>query len=569
MIPHSSHTIAAQNVLIVLLGLLFLIPSSAVGQRRKRAPSDAPVFLEHADHVIYDQFEHPDAQRLSGRVAFRHAGMRMVCDSAVYFQSTKSFEAFGRVRITEGDTLSMRGDRLYYDGQRQTSYMKCNKGEVEVRHHQRYLYSDSLFYDAANKFMTYTTGGKLVDGDNVLTSNYGEYYTDTHQAIFRWQVHLTNPKQELVSDELHYNTQTKLAKVKGNSNIFSGDYNIFTTDGSYKTTDDVVELFQRSTLNNPVRQLHMEADRVFYNKQTGMMRATGNVICVDSKNKAILNGEECEYHEDRASATDSSYVTGRALVKDYSNGNDTLFVHADTMRLFSYHVRTDSMYRLVKGYHHVRAYRTDVQAVGDSLIYNNKVSCISLYRDPIVWADNRQVLGEEIHVFTNDSTVDSVYVREQALMVERLDSVHYNQLSGRLMRAYFRDGEMVRGAADGNACMIAFPLEKDSTILYHNYMESAKMRMQMENRKLKRFVGFPSPTAECFPLGMAPPERTYLPSFAWFDYIRPQSQYDLFDWRPKKSDKVLRTTPRRQTPLQHLSQFTQQQKKEQVPSSHE
>ena len=315
-----------------------------------------------------------------------------------------------------------------------------------------------------------------------------------------------------------------------------------------------MELFQRSTLNHPDRQLHMEADKVFYDKLAGTMRAAGNVVCMDGKNRAVLMGDECEYLENKATATDSSYVTGHALVKDYSSGKDTLFVHADTLKLFSYHVRTDTMSRVLKGYHHVRAYRTDIQAVGDSLLYDNKMQRISLYRDPIVWADNRQILGEEIHVFANDSTVDSVYVRDQALMVERLDSLHFNQLSAKLLRAYFSpEGEIESGAADGNVCTIIYPLEKDSTILYQNYLEAAKMRMQMEDRKLKRFVGFPSPVGVCYPVGGAPPEHAELPTFAWFDYIRPRDQFDLFEWRPKKSDKLLRTKPRRESPLQYVS----------------
>ena len=537
------------GVLMIALGLLCLSPVAMYAQRG----GDAPVILDHADEIIHDQFEMPDAQRLKGHISFRHAGMHMVCDSAVYYQSSKSFEAFGRVRITQGDTLSITGERLFYDGLSETAYMRSRKGEVEVRHRQQKLFSDSLFYNAREKTITYDTGGKLIDGKNVLTSNFGEYHTDSRQAIFRYQVHLNNGKDELVSDEFHYNTRTKEAKVVGKSNIYSGDYNIFTTSGDYNTNSEIVELHERSILNNPTRQVRMEADRVYYDKQSGMMRAYGNVYCIDRKNKAILEGDHCEMYEDKEARTDSSFVTGHALVRDYSNGKDTLYVHGDTLRLFSYNTHTDSLQRTLKGYNHVRAFRTDVQAVCDSLVYKTQDNCLWMFRDPIVWTDERQVLGEEIQAFLNDSTVDSIYVIDQALLVERMDSLHYNQVASHTMRAYFQpNGDLSVAAFDGNVCTIMYPLESDSTILYHNYAEAPKVRMTMENNKLKRIVAFPKPEATLYPLGTAPPERTFLPSFAWFDKIRPVDKDDVFVWKPKHEDKRLRTQQRRQAPLQTL-----------------
>lgn len=539
----------------MLLGLLCFPPAHVSAQRHKPSKAaELPVFFE-ADRQVYDQFEVMDATRLGGHVVFRHAGMTLRCDSAVYFQSTKSFEAFGRVRFTQGDTLSITGDHFLYDGLAQTAYVRHHTKNVEVRHHRRYLYSDSIFYNIEERRMVYTTGGKLIDADNVLTSEYGEYYTNRRDARFLYNVKLDNKKSQLVTNELLYNTATRVATVVGESNVTSGDFNIYTTSGTYQTNSDVVELFQRSILHNKVRRLHMEADKVHYDKRSGNLRAEGNVLCIDEQTKAILTGDECEYHEDKEARRDSSFVTGHALVRDYSNGADTLYVHADTLRMYSRDLKTDSVKRVLKGYYHARCFRTDVQAVSDSLIYDAPSRVLSLYRDPIVWSDNRQILGEEIHVFANDSTIDSVHVNQQALLVERLDSVHYNQVTSKLMRSYFdnRTGELRLAEADGNVCMILYVTERDSTILYHNYTESSKLRMTLDRRKLQHAVAYPHPVGKLYPLGMAPRERTYLPNFAWFDYIRPLSKDDLFVWRPKKSGSELRSTPRRNAPLQYLS----------------
>lgn len=510
---------------------------------KPRRKSDERIYLVHADNLRHDQFAHPDAQLLSGEVEFRQGGLRMFCDSAVLFELTNSFEAFGHVKMLQGDTVSLVGEYLFYDGESQIAQIRRN---VVMTHRESVLTTDSLNYDRLYEVGYYFDGGKLVDGQNVLTSDWGEYYLSTKKSTFNYNVKLDNPKFVLTSDTLHYDLNTKWADVRGPSNILSGDSRIYTEHGWYNTDTQIARLFDRPQLFNKGRS--MTGDSLYYDKEKGIARFYRNVFYEDKPNKNILTGHYGWYDElsGEAMATDS------ALAKDYSNG-DTLFVHADTLRLYSYHLKTDSMYRVLHGYFHVRAYREDVQAVCDSLVYNSRERQMTLYRDPIVWSEVRQVLGEEINVFTNDSTIDSVYVQRQALLVERLDSLHYNQVSGLLMKSYFVDGDMRENHVDGNVYVVNYPLEKDSTILYQNYLETSKLRLYMEQKKLRRLW---APASEgCFyTVGTAPPERTFLANFSWFDYIRPLDKHDLFEWRGKKAGTELKPSVRREAPLQTLGQ---------------
>ena len=189
--------------------------------------------------------------------------------------------------------------------------------------------------------------------------------------------------------------------------------------------------------------------------------------------------------------------------------------------------------------------------MADSLVFTTLTNQVTLYRDPIVWSDNRQIVGEEINVFLNDSTIDSVYVDRQALMIEQLDSAHFNQVGAQQMRTYFEQGEVRENQAIGNVMVVNYPLEKDSLILYQNYVETAKARMFMEKRKLTK-IWAPASHGYFYPLGLAPAERTKLPGFAWFDYIRPTGPEDVFNWRGKKDGTTLKPSIRRQAPLQNL-----------------
>ncbi len=520
------------------------VAAGTVPQKKKRTKTtDERIVLKHADNLRFDEEEMNGAQRLSGHVALSHAGMVMHCDSAVLYESSQTFDAFGKVNIVQGDTLTLKGDRLHYDGETQIAEMRHN---VVMTHRKQVLKTDSLNYDRLYNTGYYFEGGELIDGNNNLTSDWGEYHTDTRKALFNYNVELKSPKLRLVTDTLHYDTQTKWAEVVGKSNIYSGSDIIYTEHGFYNSETERVKLFEGTKAFG--RDRVMQGDTIYYDKTTGVMEAFHNVSCEDTKNKNILTGDYAWYNEQ----TGEAMATKRALARDFSQGEDTLYVHADTLRMYSYNLNTDSAYRVLHGYFHARAYRTDMQMVADSLVFSTLQKKVTLYRDPIVWSDNRQIVGEEINAFLNDSTVDSIYVDRQAMTVEMVDSTHFNQVASQQMRTYFdQEGNVRENRAIGNVRVVNYPLERDSTILYQNYVETAQARMFMENRKMSK-IWAPASHGYFYPLGLAPKDRTELEGFAWFDYIRPTSPDDVFNWRGKKAGTALKASVRREAPLQKL-----------------
>ncbi len=536
------------NRLGIWMGLLMLVcPLLAFGQNaaasQTQMTNQKHIVLKHADIIRHDQAKHPNIQSLVGNVELWHEGMVLYCDSAALNQASNSFEAFINVRMVQGDTLSLNCDYLFYDGETEIAEARY---AVVLRHRETTLTTDSLNFDNIYKMAYFFEGGRLINGADVLTSDWGEYHTDTRKSTFNYQVKLENADFTLTSDTLHYDTFTKWANVMGPSNIVSGDNRIYTIHGYYNTDLGVANLLERPILFNQGRR--MEGDSLHYDKNSGFVKAFRRIEFEDQDNKNILLGEYGEYNE----LTGDAMATGRALVKEFSEA-DTLFMHADTLRLQTPYFKTDSAYRLVHAYPHVRAYRTDVQAVCDTLIFDSKQRKMFLRLDPIVWSDARQILGEEIIVFSNDSTLDSIYVERQALTVEQVDSLHFNQVSGQQMIAYFDKGKISRTHVDGNVCVINFPLEKDSIVLYMNYTETSHLRMYMKEGKFDKLLGFPEARGRFTPILLLQKDEDRLPNFNWFDYIRPLSKFDLFEWRGKKKGTELKPSLRREAPVQNLT----------------
>jgi lipopolysaccharide export system protein LptA len=509
----------------------------AVGAKKdkKLEKKKTRVDLLHADEAQADKMLRPDVQVLVGSVKLRHDSMYMYCDSALIYEKTNSVEAFSNVRMEQGDTLFIYGDYLFYDGMAQLAMLREN---VKMINRKTTLTTDSLNYDRLYNLGYYFEGGMLTDEENVLTSDWGEYSPATKLAVFNHEVKLANPRFTLTSDTLKYSTDTKIAKILGPSNIINEKNHIYSERGIYNTVKDQAELLDRSVLTNEGKRL--VGDSLFYDRKAGYGEAFDNVIMKDTINKNMLTGDYCFYDELKSNA----WATKKAVAIDYSQG-DSLFIHADTLRMNTYYLNTDSMYREMRAYHKTRIYRSDVQGVCDSLVFSSKDSCLTMYHDPILWNEKQQLLGEEIKVYMNDSTIDWAHIINQALTVEMKDSLHYNQVSGKEMKAYFQKGEMRKIDVIGNVLVIFYPQEEDSTMIGMNTSETSLLNLYLEERKMDKMVMSPKSNGTLYPMDQIPADKMKLPTFVWFDYIRPRNKQDIFDWRGKKTGETLRKTSRK------------------------
>lgn len=522
-------------LLVIFLCFVCLCTMASIETNNQEPDKRVRVDLLYADEAVADRNLRPDIQVLRGSVKLRHDSMYMFCDSALIYESSNSVEAFGNVKMEQGDTLFIYGDYLYYDGMSQLAKLREN---VRLINKETQLSTDSLNYDRVEGLGYYFDGGTLTDDQNTLTSEEGEYNVSSKVAIFNNDVVLVNTDFTLTSDQLTYSTATKMALIDSPADIVNDDTHIHTTSGRYYTDSEQAELLQRSVITNEGKDL--TGDSLFYNRIAGFGEAFGNVILNDTANKNILKGDYCYYDEKGQNA----FATKRALAIDYSQG-DSLFLHADTLRLLTYNVSTDSVQREMRAYNKVRAYRSDVQAVCDSLVFHTTDSCMTMYHNPVLWHGPEQLLGEEIRVYMNDSTIEWAHIVNQALAIEEYDSLHYNQVTGKEMKAFFEEGEMREVEVNGNVLVVYYPVEeKDSSLILMNYSEGSLLKMFLRDRKMDKGLFVGKTTGTAYPLDQIPSGKDKLGPFIWLDNIRPRDKDDIFDWKEREKGQELQVIDR-------------------------
>lgn len=518
---------------ILLAGMLFVVMSRAQQPPQNSAPKNAKIVELKKAKELYKLID-SDAQVLKDSVVLYHEGAYMYCDSAYLYEKTNSFEAFSNVRMEQGDTIFAYGDYLDYDGNARLAKLRYN---VRMEDKTSTLFTDSLNYDRNLNLGYYFDGGMLVDEKNELTSFWGQYNPTTKEALFSDSVKLTNPDYVIHADTMKYNTATKIVDILGPSVIESDSGYIYTNRGWYNTQSDDSQLLDQSQVFSKDGSKKLVGDTIFYNQKTGVGIVHGNMFLQDTLRKVIMQGNYGYYDKitEYALATDSAYAI------DYSQ-KDSLFLHADTLVM-----KTDTLGREMKAFYNVRFYRTDLQGICDSMQFVSKDSVLYMYRDPVLWNQGNQVTGDEIEIFLNDSTIEKAVVKTSALAIQsRGVDNQYNQLSGRDLTAYFRNGEISSMLVEGNAESLYYAVEeKDSTVIGLNHTESPFLSMEFKDKKLDKLKIWSSPKAYMDPLSLLKPEDARLKGFAWLDYLRPKNNRDIFRKNSRATGDIDKTPRKR------------------------
>ena len=488
---------------------------------------DDKVFLEHADMLHYEKTydeEYEQYQVLTGNVKMRKGGMFMFCDSAYFYEESNSMDAFGNVRMEQGDTLFVYADELNYNGETELAVLYADAGrKVRLINRDVKLETDVFNYDMASEVGYYDVGGVLTDAENRLESMHGEYHPNTKDAIFNLDVHLKSlrPNDTLYinTDSLRYNTFTNLARLVSPSEIINRDGTIYSSLGTYNTRTGEADLYRRSLVVTK-RGNTLTGDTLFYDRTRQYGEAFGNMILTDSVRQSSLQGDYGFYDEVR----DSAFVTGRALAKEYSQ-KDTLYLHGDTITAY---LDTADSTHVTNAFHRVRFYRVDLQGLCDSLSFTERDTILYMYRHPVIWNEERQIFGNVIYVHLNDSTVDWARLPETGMMAEHIAEDCYNQLSGSDMTAWFNDSTIRRLYVEGNVEVIMFPMESDSTYNKFAQTESSFMDAYFNGNSVEKINFWPETNSTFTPLYLAKRNSYYLKRFRWYGDIRPMSPEDVF-----------------------------------------
>ncbi len=443
-------------------------------------------------------------ERLLGGVQMKHQNSLIYCDSAHFFRETNKARLFGDVRIVDQvDPIQTRSAYAEYDGNTKIAKLRTN---VVFTNQKTTLYTDNLDFDRASNIAYYNNDGKVVDSVNVLTSKRGTYEINLERITFEDEVVLINPDYTMKTNYLVYLTVPKTAETKGLTNLISKEGNTLDAQkGSFYNTQ--LKQFQFYAGIVETETSRVKAEQLFYDEQKAYYEGKENVSVYNKEREIEVYGDVGEYWENRK----YSLVHGNALVRKYFE-KDTLFVTADS--LISQDSEGDSA-KFLLAFRSINLVKADLSGLADSLVYNYSDSSIQLFQDPVMWSQTSQISADSMIFFLANEELDRVFMKDKAFVITQDTIFNFNQMKGRTMMAYFKEGQISRLNIDGNGESLYFALEGDTLTQGVNRTLSANIKLVFVDGAIRRVTYGIKPDGTFTPLQKLTEENSRLEGFKW------------------------------------------------------
>lgn len=461
-------------------------------------------------------------ERLLENVVLKHQNSLIYCDSAHFYSKDNLAKLFGNVRIEDQkDSVSTFSTYGEYDGNSQIAKLR---NEVVFKNKETTLYTDFLDYDRSTGEANYFNFGRVVDSTNVLTSDKGLYETVVERITFTDLVVLVNPDYTLKSDQLVYNTLSKIAETKGITNIQSKEGNKLNAKrGSFYDTEAKIFRFYEGDVET--ENSTISAEILYYDEKEKYYEAMENVSVFNKERNVEVFGEEGKYWEGRK----YSKVYGNALVRKYFE-KDTLHMIADTL------ISQDSeeaSKRFLQAFSNMRMIKSDIAGRSDSMVYIYSDSTIYLFGDPVIWNNKSQITADSIRFLIADEEIDKAFLQDNAFAVTKDTISNYNQIRGRKMTGYFLEGQMRKLDVEGNGESLYFALENDTTIRGVNKLLCGRILMHFREGQVSSINHTIKPEATFTPPHLLEEDQTQLRGFEWRQEEQPTMAM-VHDWRMPK-----------------------------------
>lgn len=495
---------------LVLFLILLTGAFSAEAQKKVRLINSDSAFFESG------------IRRLIGNVEVEHPGndgqksTMIYCDSAVIYPDNQ-IDAFGHVRITDGDSVTITSRRLIYDGNKRLAKLRDNVVFEKLK--KGTLYTDFLDYDRNSNVATYFNKGRLVDSVNELTSVRGYYDANINMASFKQDVFVQTPEYRMYADSLQYNTNTKVIYFRTMTTVIDNEEQRFDYEGGEYDTKSKQSNLGEGLAVNP--DYNLEAKTWIFDDVRKIYNLRDDIVLTSLKDNLKVYSDAATYN----AATKIVKAYNNAYVAKPTDSGDTLFLAADT--LVSIDSDDPAMKRLL-AYRNVRMYKSDMQGVADSLEYRVADSVIIFYRNPVLWSNDNQMTGDTIRVLLKDNKIYKMFL-DMNSFVASIDTLgQFNQIKGRRMIADFNDNGIQRVTVDGNGESVYYVMDEENPMVLTgvNKIICSNIIIRFHEQQISNMSFLVRPDASFIPPHEIPgrEEDLRLPGFIWRRSERPDRE---------------------------------------------
>ena len=418
----------------------------------------------------------------------------------------------------------------------------------------------------------------------ILSADSGEYLYQQERYHFRGAAYILSADYEVWADSLDYNMASEDAEMWNNIQVRSDEEKtiVFGDYGRYIGADGEALLTDRPSLlsyqTENADTVYMRSDSIFIytvdslgyfklNRPDSTALAEIDNIVQEAAEEEILMPEtsvasaaEAEDNEAVEEVTEAALAEeavmdaglGEAAIAEIEQTDELaeesvvpeeiddgeegaemgVSEEATTEEISENETPEERTDRVIVAFPHVKMYSVDAQVVCDSLIAFTVDSTAQLHIDPIMWNEQNQINSKRVDVYTKDQKIErAVFTGEPfPMMVAEVDTTRYNQVTGKTIENYFRDGKMYKADIVGNAQTYYYVVDdKDGAVQGFLVAECADITFNIKDNTVETIVWRQNPEYTIYPITKIPATQPqFFDHYSWNPELRPTLE-DVFD----------------------------------------
>ena len=399
-IAHNRVPIASSPIKRVMVLMLFLLGVIPVAAQQSSDP-----ILVTGDQLNGRVENGQNIREVTGHVVLRQGNVVITCERALQYLAQNNAHLIGNVVIKQ-DTLTIKTPEGYYYG------------------NEKRAYSNS--------------GIELDDKKVVLTAKEGEYFFKAQQANFKINVKLYDTASTLTSQKLIYYRKINNATAYENVKIVESENTIYSDSLIHLRTEKISYAFSNTVLHNTKDGLFI------FGNHLEDFRAK-NYSLVDKDPLLIQFDTTFSAKKDSVIRIDTMII--KALRMEAYRDTNNLFIAKDSVKI----------------------YRGDFLSSNDISYFNRKEGYIDTWkltdsnRAPVLWYGLSQMSGDSIRIYTTESKISSVAIRNNAMLISQNEKYpkRYDQISGNTIKLFFKDNQLDKTEVLGNALSYYYFYDED------------------------------------------------------------------------------------------------------------
>ena len=490
---------------------------------------------------------------------------------------------YGGGKVINGKTTITSQEGTYYADTKDIYF----KNDVVVNEPKNHITTDSLLYNMKSQNSNYSGNTHIVNKEVDIHTTEGTYDFNTGNALFTHRTTVKDSSNRIyIANNMALDNKSGNAQLEGNALVrdSAGGYIVLAnqiflnkTNNSFLATRKPVLIIKQKN-----DSIYVAADTIFSGYSTAVKNEAfvmrNDSVAHDSLHMQRL-ADSSLHPSDSArpnlprrlkSEKDSSYymahvidslnvqkqkVTGEKKVDTIPPLNDSseiISIKKDSIAIDSIIIsplkrdsvtRSDSLVlhnkdttkisdsaRYFLAFHHVRIYNDSLQSVCDSLFFSGQDSGFRLYYDPVIWSGHSQITGDTIFLFTKNKKAERLYAFDKGIIINRTTQGFYNQISGKTINGYFKDGAIDYARVRGSqAESIYYAQDNDSAYLGMNRATGDVIDLYFKKDDLKKVLFVNDIQGKFYPMRKIPSDQKYLKDFIWLDNRRPKTKLELFE----------------------------------------